>query len=103
MFNTFLSCDTRTNHVCLNRQESVPMIGSAATKDPVMIQKSVGCNAASVLPPTPKGAPVPAGPLPRSSAAPVPRKESFYAEDDDGDYDAQEEGFYTPAQTVYLE
>ena len=76
-FNTFLSCDTRSNNVCLNRTEGVPQVVSPVLADPIAIERRVGCSAAAILPPASKTVPVPAGYIPTQSSAPVPKKERF--------------------------
>jgi hypothetical protein len=83
MFNTFLSCDTRANNVCLNRTEGVPQVVSPLLKDPSEIQRRIGCGTQEPPKPVatrataspPAAVPKPAG-KPAASAV-AAKKEAF--------------------------
>lgn len=75
-FNTFLSCDTRKQNVCLNRTEGVPQVVSPLLKDPTEIVRTVGCQAPPPAVPTRMAPPPVRAPAPK-------RREKFADEDDD--------------------
>lgn len=101
--HTFLSCDTRSNNVCLNRTEGVPQVVSSMLKDPIAIDKRVGC--ASAPPSAVATRRMPMASSHSSTAAAVPKggpkdaREKFmslYPEEEnfeDGDDEYDEENF----------